>query len=220
MKMTQLKQPLFYFISLVISLAYSSFSCTNTNHESHLTTATKVDSLEKDSLDLLISVLDTGGVPQGTVPTQWHKTLVDEKGYYIAFPKKPTIRNYSRKKQKIYKIERNKYALVLSKVDLSKDSVFIENRAERQNYCKAVFEDLAKEIEAKIDDIQYFDALDLYPSAEATLTAGQEIFYVRCITIGNTAYTISCVSFYGANDKISKLKDLFFNSFGKELFIE
>lgn len=218
--MTQSKTQLFYFISLIIIIGYLATSCTRGNQESTIDKNPAVDSLEQDSLDLLINEIDTGFAPQGTVPNEWHKTLVDDKGYYIAFPKKPTIRNYSRKKQKVYKIERNKYTLVLSKVDLSQDSSFLENRSQRQKYCKAVFEDLAKEIDAKIDDIEYMDALELYPSAEATLTAGEEIFYVRCVTIGNTAYTISCVSFYGESDKITKLKDLFFNSFGKELYIE
>ena len=180
-----------------------------------------IDSLAQDSLDQQDTLITDVSIDlePGTIPDGWERVELG-KGYYVGFPKEPKEYNKSDLNQVTYRHKRTAYLLTLSKTDLSQDSSFQQFRTEKDAYYDAIFDDLALEFAA---DIARKDEVDIggYIGKKAVLSDEEGmVITAQCVFVGATLFSQNCIAWKGENERSLKTKALFFNSFGKDLYIE
>ncbi|MCP4438536.1 MAG: hypothetical protein GY810_06290 [Aureispira sp.] len=179
---------------------------------------------EEDEKELEEEFIDSLELKQGEIPEDWEKIDLG-KGYYIAFPQEPRKKEKKQKKQINYKLKKKKYSFVTNITSLSEEESFAENRERRNAYYKAIVHDLIEGISkednpAELVLQQPFYFLEIYEGLKAIVEADDVTVFVQYIIIGDTLYAISFVLWSDVTDAILQMKDKYFYSFGKELYIE
>lgn len=171
-----------------------------------------------DSIEHRWQTRDTISLQQGEIPENWSKISLD-KGFYIAFPEQPKQRELKEKKQVIYKLEKNNYTLLLTQTDLSQDSSFLKNRRRPEDFYYAIIQDMVADLNTKVEQQYLLTLLKTYTAARADFRTETELISAQFVLIGNTLYTASSCLWKQDKTALLQIRDFFFASFGKELYI-
>lgn len=179
---------------------------------------------QEDNQDLSEEFVDSLELQQGQIPTDWTKIDLG-KGYYIAFPQEPRKKEIKQKKQINYKLKKKKYSFVTNITSLSEEPSFLENRERQNAYYKAVIHDVIEAIstednQAELVDRQPFYFLEIYEGLKAVVEADDVTVFAQFVIIGEELYAISFVLWTELTPAILQMKDKYFYSLGKELYIE
>lgn len=172
------------------------------------------DEFTKGEIDLE----DTLRLAEGKIPENWIKMPLLDNGYYVGFPKKPTRKERKSSRRVDYKLKRSKYRLSCNLTDLSEEPSFQENKPYREEYYKAIVEDLAEGIGGVVEVQDLFYSQGIYEGTRATIVADDVRIYIQCIVIEPILYTMSLTLFDEEKPIYLQLRDKFFYSFGNELY--
>lgn len=199
-------------------LGWMMWGCASTPEPTEVPPTPVQDTIQEDTL-LQDTVPKLVTSPPGTIPEGWERVDLD-KGYYIGFPKEPKKYNKKDLNQVTYRYKRTAYLLTLSQTDLSQDSSFQVFRKEREAYYDAIFEDLSNEFATTIDRVETVNSGGY--SGKKAIMSDEEgmVITAQCLFVGSTLYALNCIAWKGEDERLLKTKAQFFNSFGKDLYIE
>jgi len=172
--------------------------------------------VEEEVVEGEIILADTLQLKEGKIPEKWTKVEL-QKGYYIGFPREP--RKKEKRNRIDWKLRRNHYQFYVSITDLAKDTSFQDNKQNRIAYYQAIVDDLALSIEGEVTASSDFLSQEVYEGKQATIQAEDAVIYMRCVIIGTSLYSFGIVLFAEEKPAYLQLKEKFFHSFGKELYI-
>ncbi len=210
-------------IALFIGLAILVFSCSNKeNKTSEKLIADSSDSINKDS-----AVGDTFKMVPGEIPEGWKKVSLD-KGYYIAFPKKPWRRVIPEKNRVEFHYPQKNYDTYVSLTDLEKEPVLKNNKENKKKFFNAVIKDLLADLTESSDQketpqiIKQEDFLfqNIYEGIKIELEALDVHIFIQCVVMGKMLCTVAVLIWEDETANVLRAKDRFFNSLGKELQVE
>lgn len=207
-------QVLSSFLLLIISLCACSKN-QNTLGIDDQADSTLVENVYIDSLQLI----------QGKVPEGWTKIDIID-GYYTAFPKPPSNKDLLFGHFLKLQLRQKEYALYFSKRDLEKEGSFAANRENKGPYYQAIINDLVDdlvtpEIQAKIEYMQPYMALEIHQGIEAVISTEEGIhIFTRIVIIGSNMFTSCFIAWVNPSKENLQIKDQFLYSFGKDLQIQ
>jgi len=171
---------------------------------------------------------DTLKLVQGDIPKGWEKVTLWDKGYYVAFPKKPWKQILRDKKRIDYRYPKKNYDIYAAITDLSQEPAFKDNKTHRQIFYDAIVKDLLADLtdSDETNEVPHivkredFLSLNIYDAMRIELEATDVHVYLECVVMGKMLYTLSFMIWGEETLAILQLKDQFFYSFGKELNVE
>ena len=177
--------------------------------------------LAEEGLDTLALPAFQAGLElvQGEVPEKWQRVDLDQ-ALYIGFPKKPSFAEHKKLKRRDWSAKYNQYVLSMVVTDLSEDSAYQVNKAERQAYYEAILEDLRRDLyqddlPVKISEKHFFSFLGQHEGLRAGLQAQDFRMYWQGVLLNDKLYTASFVAWKEPDSAQLQLKDRFFHSFGQ-----
>lgn len=202
----------FFLVNLISSCDDSTHF-----HESHEPNLIILDSSSK---------LDSAQLPQGSIPNNWVKIELG-KGYYVAFPQRPKIKTIPSKKRSIQVFSKNEFLLYSSQTDLVVEPVFQQYSKQKTIFYDAILKDFLDDLkqertkqEPKILNRSDFLFLNIYPAMKASIEDKDFKLDMICIIIGRQLLTLAFVCWEKECTELHGMRDVFFNSLGKELYIE
>ena len=179
----------------------------------------------QDSLIPLAEAQDSLKLVSGAIPDKWVKIeLGGERGFYTAFPRKPSQIKHPKDRRLEWKLEQAKYLMLFGISDLTNQESFAQYGANRRIYYEAILKDLYKSLEIDalrmdISDKNYFYWLDVYEALEATIKAPDFKLYFRCVVVGTDLFTQSFILWDEETPSLTQAKEQFFNAFSKEGYL-
>jgi hypothetical protein len=173
------------------------------------------------------NLADSSKLVPGEIPEGWKKVNLD-KGYYVAFPKKPWKKDLKDKKRIEFHYPQKKYDTYVSLTDLEKEPAFNKNKDKKGVFFEAVIDDLLNELKdtdaqqekPEIIKKEYFLFQNIYEGVKLELKAKDVHIFIQSVLMGKTLYTLSVLIWEEATSSVLKDKDKFFNSFSKELQVK
>jgi hypothetical protein len=207
----------------LIGVAVFTISCSNKEKKSsEKDLEESLDSIKKDSIKS-----DTFKMIPGEIPEGWKKVSLD-KGYYIAFPKKPWRRAIPEKNRVEFHYPQKNYDTYVSLTDLEKEPVLKNNKENKKKFFNAVIKDLLADLTESSDQketpqiIKQEDFLfqNIYEGIKIELEALDVHIFIQCVVMGKMLCTVAVLIWEDETPNVLRAKDRFFNSLGKELQVE
>lgn len=219
-----MKKKITFILSLPIFILLFFLSCKSKTTEKNKSEQKVVSD---SSQTIKLSFVDSLKMIPGEIPEGWKKINLD-KGYYIAFPRKPWKKIIKEKRRVEFHYPQKNFDTYVSLTDLEKEPAFNNNKNKKERFFDALIKDLVEELKEtdahkqapEIVKKEYFLFQNIYEGVRVEFESFDVHIFIQCVLLGKTLYTMAVLIWDGETPSVLQAKDRFFNSFSKELQIK